>query len=276
MASNNESVNKQVKILVFGTTSVGKTSLINLLTNNKFRVNQGNARGTTFKPEHIPFVRENNTRYIITDTIGLNEADGGTVKAADAVLNLIELIEDAKAGYNLIIYVRKCEPITRTDIKNYEVFIDALFDKKLNSIVVNTHAENFATDGVTMNMWWKKNSELFRQNKLEFNGGISACVVSSCGNPMFDETYSRYSEQSKKEIWDLIDRHKSDVLIVNSNGIKAILAKIWNKFVDFMSNIPLLSRTVGVIANQRLEQTLKELGVPAGKSQEIARRHAEN
>ena len=55
MAASNDKLN-QIRILVFGSSGAGKTSLINLLTNNEFPVGTG-LGGCTFESNEITFFR---------------------------------------------------------------------------------------------------------------------------------------------------------------------------------------------------------------------------
>ena len=102
MASNKQTneAQKVVKILVFGASGMGKTSMINLLTGQTNEVGNGSLQGCTFETKEIS-VTKNEKLYIFTDTVGLNEACGGAkVIAADALLALMRLIKKAKDGFN--------------------------------------------------------------------------------------------------------------------------------------------------------------------------------
>lgn len=65
-------------VVVFGSSGVGKTSLVNGLTGQNLEVG-GGSRGVTFGCKHVP-ASYNGNDYDIIDTAGLNEAEGGTVR----------------------------------------------------------------------------------------------------------------------------------------------------------------------------------------------------
>lgn len=260
-----------VKILVFGTTSVGKSSLINLLTGSNLKIGEGKAEGTTFTSTYVDCIH-NGIKYKLIDTAGLNEARGGTVDAAKAIKDLIELITKTKSGLNLIIYVRKCEPITNMDEKNYDIIIKTLFANRMKTLVVNTFAEQYATDGKTMNTWWNQNKFFFAERNIPFDGGLSACVSPSVGNPRFDAIYREYSEQSKSAIWEAIIKHKSEHPIANQGTYREILIRVWNKFIEILSYIPLAGRFLSKLSylNTNLESHLTDLGVPPLEAKKIS------
>lgn len=261
-----------VKILVFGTTSVGKSSMINLLTGSNLSIGSGSAEGCTFTSTDVDCINDG-IKYIFIDTAGLNEGRGGRVEAATAIKDLIKLIKKTRSGLNLLIYVRKCDPITKLDEKNYDIIVKTLFANKMKTLVVNTFAEQHARDGTNMNTWWNDNHKLFAERKIPFDGGLSACVTASIGNPVFDAFYRNYSEQSKLAIWNAIIEHKSQKPIVNQGDYKEILFRVWNKFIDFVSYIPLVGGFASSLLyfNENLQTHLTELGVPPMEALQISR-----
>ena len=72
-----------LRVLVFGTTGIGKTSLCNALTGRSRPTGNG-ARGVTAK-SHIcaPFSYKG-AKIQFIDTVGLHESSSGTVPAEDA------------------------------------------------------------------------------------------------------------------------------------------------------------------------------------------------
>ena len=103
---------------MFGSSSSGKTIMLNLLTGSNNPVGDGGLSGCTFESQDIHVVR-NDKLYIFTDTVWLNEAAGGQVMASDALVKLIELIKKAKDGFNLVIFVRKAGVLEKQDEDNY-------------------------------------------------------------------------------------------------------------------------------------------------------------
>lgn len=111
---------KRVKIFVFGTSSAGKTSVINLLTDKHREVGK-EAKGCTLKSEACS-VFYDGIEFIFYDTAGLNEGAGDPkVSSKIAVENLINLLKEFEDGFNLVMYVRKISAIGALDDKNYNL-----------------------------------------------------------------------------------------------------------------------------------------------------------
>lgn len=180
---------KRVKIFVFGTSSAGKTSVINLLT-DKIREVGKEAKGCTLKSEACN-VFYNGIEFIFYDTAGLNEGKGDPkVSSKIAVENLINLLKEFEDGFNLVMYVRKISSIGALDDKNYNLImynslcytlykrnlaltkyfiIRTLVQEKLPLIIVNTGAEN----SNPVNQWWEDNRDQFLKANYKFAGGVS-------------------------------------------------------------------------------------------------------
>jgi GTPase SAR1 family protein len=274
MASN--AVNEElIKILIYGSSGVGKTSLINLLTGSNERVGNG-MEGCTFESKDILFTR-NNKKYIITDTVGLNEAkEGAKVDPSKAILSLINLIKKAKAGFNLIIYVRKAGPLQIVDSNNYTLIIEDLFGNKTKTLCVITNAENYCTDD-NLNEYWEKNQVQFNE-RMKFDDGVSGCCTQSSPNPRFSTVFRDLSLKTRDLVWKAIDRTKSDNPIGVEAGLKVVFIKIWNKIRSIASYLPIISKLLPeMIINKKLKHHLvNDCGVNEAEATEIARKIAEN
>lgn len=93
------------RVLIFGSSNVGKTSLCNALTGGNRPTSDG-AAGCTFK-SHSTLVTYRGVRYELIDTVGLNETDGGTVQSAEAMQNLLALLKSTKdnGGYVVLLSI---------------------------------------------------------------------------------------------------------------------------------------------------------------------------
>ena len=206
-----------IKILVFGSSGSGKTSMINLLTGSNNPVGDGNLNGCTFESKDVEFKKDNNL-YLLTDTVGLNEAEGGKVMAGEALVKLIELIKKAKDGFNLVIFVRKCGVLSQQDEDNYNLIVKNLLDNKVNTMCVNIGAEKYCEDENSINQWWLDNEKSFKERGMNFNGGVSGCCAKSSINPLISKIYEQYSKITYPLIWEAIDKYKSKTPVVPKIG----------------------------------------------------------
>jgi predicted GTPase len=149
-----------IKILIFGKTNVGKTSLCNLLLGCN-EATSASAMGCTFETKSHSGSDELGNNYVLWDTCGLNEPSGGKVDKKEAILKLIKLIKRLKDGLSLILYVRKAEALTELDQKNLEL-ITVFTEDKIPVLIVNTNADN---EKNVMN-WWDRNVDIFKKNRF--------------------------------------------------------------------------------------------------------------
>ena len=94
------------RVLVFGSTGAGKTSICNELTGDQHPVSS-DAIGCTFETTHYRPVFIGENLYELIDTVGLNEGTAGTTPSKTAMANLINLIRTNKEGFNLLIMVNR-------------------------------------------------------------------------------------------------------------------------------------------------------------------------
>ena len=144
--------NDRRKIIVFGSSGDGKSTVVNCILNHEdvltrpIRAKSGSsAIGVTFESTKYKFkVKSLDRKYAIVDTVGLNEADGGRVKSADALRKLTSLIVDQKKGIAAVVMVMKHERIKDYHKKNYELFVEDIGNakaQKVPRVLVITHFE---------------------------------------------------------------------------------------------------------------------------------------
>lgn len=192
------------RILVFGSSGCGKTSMLIELTGEKRPVGDGIVGVTTFKTSPFKPVERNDTTYVFFDTAGLNENDTGKVPGKEALKGIVKLLRDSKDGYNLLIHVIRVLP-RNTDLwkKNHEFFVHAIAGNKIPVLLVFTGCEAFDP----MSLWRTQNLKDLK--KLGLKGLERKGIVCSCfhqakargGRRDLDEIYNVLRKESGEAVW---------------------------------------------------------------------------
>jgi GTPase SAR1 family protein len=223
------------RILVFGSPTVGKTSLINMLTDtnnptgNKFL-------SRPFQFEETEYVRDNQS-YIFTDTTGTS--DMFNENTANSLQSF--LLKTQKTSYNLIIHVIRLGQINTMDQDNYNLIIKNLFEN-LNSLCVITFAED-----ENLNKWWSLNENHFSNSLMKYTDGIAICSLVH-QRPNFDKIYQPLREESKKNVWRLIEKHIKEPGVI----AKVKINSLFNLLFKF-KNLPASARDriINLFAGQK-------------------------
>jgi hypothetical protein len=201
------------RILVYGTTGVGKSALIKLVTGIQTIETGDSASGCTkdnssypfhFETEFTKSNRETNSErekiddFIFYDTAGLNETNEGTVLPSEAIQKLFNLVKSLRDGLNLIIYVRKKEPFSKIDTQNIEL-LKLLMKDKVPCLCVITGCE------ANMN-WWEEEKKNTNVTQFKFKDGCSVCCIdiSKLNNDEDKEFYTKKQKQSKQILMEKI------------------------------------------------------------------------
>lgn len=100
-----------LKVVVFGSTGAGKTSLCNVLSGHEMPASDS-ARGVTFQSFEFPPFEYGGHTVTLTDTVGLNESEKGHIRPIEAVQQLVDLIKRSADGYHLLVHVMRAPRIT--------------------------------------------------------------------------------------------------------------------------------------------------------------------
>jgi GTPase SAR1 family protein len=250
------------KVLIFGKTNVGKTSLCNLLLGCKEETS-ASAMDCTFETKYLIGSDPSGNNYVFWDTCGLNELSGGKGDKKKAILQLIELIKSLKDGLSLILYVRKAEALTELDQKNLEL-ITVFTEDKIPVLIVNTNADN---EKNVMN-WWDRNVDIFKKNEnLVFADGVSVCVGHADDEDL-DKILEKKRIESKQILWDAFSKIKLDSpkkFIENRSYALQLLLKVMEKISKFKTFITdlfksdkRLSKEDGELKNDQILKLSKE------------------
>ena len=130
-----------IRVLVFGGTGTGKTSLCNTLTGRSRPTGNG-ARGVTAK-SHLYNPFEYQGRKIkLFDTVGLHESSFGTVPAEQALGHLVDLLTKSKDGFSLLIHVTRASRITKEQEEDYKFFVEKMTQGNIPVLLALTGCEN--------------------------------------------------------------------------------------------------------------------------------------
>ncbi|EIW86068.1 hypothetical protein CONPUDRAFT_148188 [Coniophora puteana RWD-64-598 SS2] len=152
-------------IIIFGESGVGKSSLVNMLSEGAVEpaAVSNQALGCTFETQRYR-VTLDNREYILWDTAGLNEGSKGTVSEEKACEKLVELLQQLKGGVNLLVYVLRGNRFRGIVKINYEIFQRVICQRKVPIVLVVTGLENESP----MEKWWVENEEDLQLNGLHF------------------------------------------------------------------------------------------------------------
>ncbi|CAM6019463.1 unnamed protein product [Sphagnum balticum] len=135
--------NCKTKILLFGRTGSGKSTIANMLINGNldspllFETSSG-IRGKT-----ISFQREENDEYMVVDTVGFGEVERGTVSDVEARNRLYDFFTKInETGYNYFAFVRKWGKIDELDTHLWNFFKKAFEGVERNFILLFTQCKH--------------------------------------------------------------------------------------------------------------------------------------
>ncbi|KAJ3521893.1 hypothetical protein NMY22_g12121 [Coprinellus aureogranulatus] len=153
---------KRHKIVFFGETGVGKSSIINMLLGSDQAEVSSDAEGCTAKCTSYR-VRINEEEYELWDTIGLNEGEQGNIpdiKAASSLYHQLRKLSDT-GGVNLLVFCMRGPRVTTAGHRNWLLFHDVICDGKVPAVIVVTHLEL-----EDMDTWWSRNELVFARYNI--------------------------------------------------------------------------------------------------------------
>ena len=243
----------KTRVLVFGATGIGKTSLCNSLS-GRSRPTDGGAKGVTAKSHQYGVFTSESRKVELIDTVGLHEGSGGTVPAEKAVLQLVELLEQAKDGFSLLVHVTRASRITKEFEDDHKFFVERLTQRKIPVLLVVTGCENEDP----MQTWVEKNRQSFSQ--FGYHEIVATCFAE--GGPL-ESHFEPLREQSRVLVLQAIDRlslNEPSLLYGGNTGssFNQSLTSIWNSFVE-ISGLPRKYRR-GL--NESAFALMRRVGIP--------------
>lgn len=254
---------QRYKILVFGSTGSGKTSLCNALSPDYKMPVSDSAVGVTFSTHVFPPIAAGRTRQLVlVDTIGLNEGDKGTVSHTKSTENLVRLIKESKDGYNLLIHVMQGPRITKTHVENYELFVQKICGGKIPCVLVVTRCENSSP----MQSWVKSNRDSFTCQGLTYQQIIASCFAA--GGPL-EAAYAPLRKESAKVVAKAINAcslKEPLALYTDDQGFIAVLRRTWNWLCEVMG-----SPKLKIVVHEGVYQLLLRFGLPPSIARALAK-----
>jgi GTPase SAR1 family protein len=179
------------RILVCGSSHVGKTSLINLLLT-------GNPSKTKNNGQEIIY---SDKKFTFTEAKGFELNDKGIFFNTTAERNLKNSLSRIKDGFNLVIHVIKKGSILETDKLNYDMIVRDLFKEKINVLCVTTFLDE--EEGENLINYWKNLEVRLKKRGFNYTYGVGVCCAKSI-NKVLEEIYQNQRAISYKLLWDAI------------------------------------------------------------------------
>lgn len=240
------------RVLVFGATGVGKTSLCNTLAGRSRPTNNGPFGVTQKTHAYAPFTFDG-SRIQIIDTAGLHESDGGTVKTEEAVQQIVELLQNSKDGFHLLVHVARATRITKEQEEDHDFFVRRMTMSMVPSLMVLTGCENEEP----MTKWVDDHRAAF--NRYNYKDLVATCFAQG---GKLEEHYAPLREQSRGTTLDAIVKHALSepfLLYGGTTGrtLQDALFGLWNEFID-LAKLPAKLRRR---SNESAYALLKRVGV---------------
>lgn len=243
----------KIRVLVFGGTGSGKTSLCNVLT-GRTRPADNDARGVTSKSHvYLPFEAQGH-RIELIDTVGLHESTEGTVPADKAIIELVELLKNARDGFSILVHVTRATRITKEYEDDYAFFVKNMTQGRIPVILAVAGCENEHPMGA----WVERNRQAFASYR--YRELVPCCFAT--GGPL-EAHYVPLRTQSREALIASIVRNallEPEKLYGEGTDstFSDTLARVWNDFVE-IAGLPAKYRKK---VNESAYDLLKRMDVP--------------
>jgi len=241
----------EIRVLVFGATGTGKTSLCNVLTGKSKPTNSG-AKGVTAKSHIYPKFQFGDVAIKIVDTVGLHESIHGKVPPDQAALQLVDLLKNSRDGFSLLIHVAWAGRITEQHDEDYQFFVEKLTQNHIPVLLAVTGCENEHP----MFSWVQNNHQDFE--RFAYKEIIPTCFASG---GRLEKEFAPLREESRAELLRAIVQNaltESYRLYGEGTGrsFDEVLTRIWNEVVTMLGREDYRRKT-----NESAYALLRRIGV---------------
>ncbi|KAJ8581198.1 hypothetical protein M405DRAFT_705153, partial [Rhizopogon salebrosus TDB-379] len=189
-------------IVIFGESGSGKSSVINALAQKQVAATSDSATGCTFRYQKHA-VDLSGERFILFDTVGLNEGTAGTVPAAEAEAKLNSLLRDLmnpeSDGIGLLVHCVCSRVKVSRALRYYDHFYSVICQKKVPIVIIITGLEY---QEPTMDSWWDTKGKEFKRCGMLFED--HACVTTLCEDSATSDVLTQRITESGKNLRKLI------------------------------------------------------------------------
>ena len=252
-----------IRVLVFGGTGTGKTSVCNALTGRSRPTGNG-AVGVTSKSHLYNAFGYEGKKVRLFDTVGLHESSFGTVPAEEALSQLVELLTRAKEGFSLLIHVARASRITKEQEDDYKFFVEKLTQGNIPVLLVLTGCEN--EDPMTA--WLDRNRASYE--RFNYKDMIATCFLTG---GKFETHYAPLRVESTEQVLRaIVTNALSEPYRLYGEGtgstFSQTLKRVWNEVVDWVG----LSDEWRGKVNESGFELIKRLGL-SEEVAKLAKRH---
>jgi GTPase SAR1 family protein len=243
-----------IRVLVFGASGTGKTSLCNTLTGQSKLAESGAFSVTTSTHQYDP-INSGSHSITLIDTPGLNEYSQGKVPRERAILQLVDLIKTSEQGFSLLIQVmRFSDRITVDHAADHKFFVQKMAQGEIPVLLVVTGCEN----EIPMSSWLEKSRSAFSRFRY---AKILATCFAQAGDRRSRLVKLRNESKTaltKAIIAEALAEPRRLYGKGTRNSFDQLLTKLWNHFVEVTKLGDEFRREI----NESAYEFLLRLGVP--------------
>jgi len=226
MATLQDGVQNSIhRVLIIGQAGVGKSSLVNLLTNTIKAEVSDSAIGCTFEYQTYK-AHYQSKKFELIDTVGLNESTKGKVPPATALKKLVKFIRENKQGFNCILIAMKKGRIDKAFEDNHTLFCKSLLKQEIPVLLYIGHCE----EDDPMDIWIKNPKNMMALSPYEFKQCI--CGTTKEGGRFANEL-EPLRNVTYNNLWKAIIDEMLPEPFTMDTGLN-ILQQTWNIVCGFM------------------------------------------
>lgn len=255
-------------ILIFGQSRQGKSSIVNLMTNNDKKTGayvSDAVKGCSFSTE--PWF---NDEYCFWDTAGLNEQDNGSIINSVATKNLIKFVKDSKGFHGAIMVVSWNNINTSTTKRNWDLFYDTFLDQRIPIIICITGRgiESSSNDQTWLD---EQNAYIKSLGYISKIGKPQKCVVYSKDISEISSDLQNYyftlKTKSKTYIAGLLKANVTNQFYnpISEEKWVDVFKKMYNTIAKFLG-----FKTLMISVREGFQDLLIKLGFTNDEAHEIA------